>query len=118
MPTTTLWCWIHNYDITSIFSVEVQLSDFVYDLKESIKLKTKPVFDDIAAFRLDLWKACIPDEGFLEAANKIVETEEKLHNRARVSDIFTGEELEGSLNHIIVKRPVCEWLTSLTLIWY
>src|ERR1700683_5724200 len=51
-----LTCWILGHDPLRVFSVEVPSSKTVSYLRKAIKDEKKPVFDEITADSLDLWK--------------------------------------------------------------
>jgi len=49
-------CWVINTPIEQIFPVEIGHNRTWGSVKDMIKEKKKPAFDDIAADTLDLWK--------------------------------------------------------------
>ena len=49
-------CWVLGDAPRRVFPVKIASSETVGYLKEAIKEKMKPVFDDITANSLDLWK--------------------------------------------------------------
>jgi len=53
-------CWVLDEDSTRIFPVEIDHNKNVGALREAIKEKKKPAFDDVTADSLDLWKVSIP----------------------------------------------------------
>ncbi|KAF9344808.1 hypothetical protein BGX26_003865, partial [Mortierella sp. AD094] len=54
----TLFCLVDG-DATP-FSIKIPSSDTVDSLKDAIKVKKSPEFDDIAADKLALWHVSIP----------------------------------------------------------
>jgi len=53
---TTLLCWVIGTPTKQTFAVKVGHDDIWDTVKDVIKKKVKPEFDDIAASTLDLWK--------------------------------------------------------------
>src|SRR6266545_4865712 len=56
MPETILFCWVIHMPTDQIFLVKVNHNDVWGTVKDAIKEKKKPEFDDIAADTLKLWK--------------------------------------------------------------
>ena len=54
--TLNLNCWVLGDDPKRIFPVKIAKRKTVGGLKDAIKDKKKPEFDDYAADSLDLWK--------------------------------------------------------------
>src|SRR6266545_3334083 len=54
--THTLLCWVIDTPIKRIFAVKIKDDELWSGVKDAIKKKKKPDFDDIAADTLDLWK--------------------------------------------------------------
>ncbi|KAG0049088.1 hypothetical protein BGZ89_004342, partial [Linnemannia elongata] len=78
-------------------------------LKNAIKTKKAPEFDDIAADKLTLWRVAIPtseddDDASILIDNVSSTDKKKLSPLTRLSKLFTGELPEETI-HIIVKRP-------------
>src|SRR3954468_8919775 len=57
--TVTIFCLVQGQSAERAFPIHISKNLFVGDLKDEIKKKKAPVFDDIAADRLDLWKVNI-----------------------------------------------------------
>ncbi|KAF9922893.1 hypothetical protein BGZ67_010221, partial [Mortierella alpina] len=105
----TLFCLVDGEATSNAFSVKVSSSDTVDDLKELIKNKKAPEFDDIAVDRLTLWRVSIPmtrdnDELPILFNNISKEEKEKLHPADDLSDIFDEKPPKKTI-HIIVQRP-------------
>ncbi|KAI8356284.1 hypothetical protein B0O80DRAFT_23817 [Mortierella sp. GBAus27b] len=60
MADLTIWCLVNGTSSGNAFSVKVPSNGTVDDLKDLIKAKQAPGFDDIAASSLTLWKVEIP----------------------------------------------------------
>jgi hypothetical protein len=52
-------CWVLGDDPERVFSIKIAKSETIDVLKDAIKEKKKPVFDDIAADSLDLLKVSV-----------------------------------------------------------
>ena len=59
-------CLVVGEDAANVFPVKISKSETVGILKEMIKEKKKPQFDDFAADTLVLWKVSIPDNDNLQ----------------------------------------------------
>jgi hypothetical protein len=51
-------CWVLGDDPQCVFSLKIAKSETINVLKKAIKNEKKPIFDDIMADTLDLWKVC------------------------------------------------------------
>ncbi|KAF9992288.1 hypothetical protein BGZ65_012429, partial [Modicella reniformis] len=101
-----LFCLVDGESPSNAFSVKVTLTDTIHDLKEFIKAKKTPEFDDFAADKLTLWRVSIP---VLRRQNEpivlhSVQAKKELLPTDDISDIFRGEPPKKTI-HIIVKRP-------------
>lgn len=131
--TLELNCWVLGDDPNRVFAVEISSSKTVSFLKEVIKDKKKPVFDDIAADSLHLWMVSnatlwirrIYDDSFVFQKVDInlrtnsyllksikVDTDipagKELDPWDRLSSVFENEAEDGYLR-IIVQRPAGMW---------
>ena len=102
-----LFCYVRGDDYSNTFIVNIDEDDTVADLKDAIKEKKKPKFDDIPADSCSLWKASVQYNKNLE---KDVEAlglvdDDLLHPFDTLSDIFSSD-LEKKCVHIIIKRPL------------
>ncbi|KAH7055035.1 hypothetical protein BKA57DRAFT_489829 [Linnemannia elongata] len=101
------------------FSVEVDRTKTIDHLKDLIKAKKTPEFDDIAADKLTLWRVSISDDMLIHRHVSIPDDNDneqpilldnwsekkKLKATAKVSKVFEAELLEDTI-HIIVGRPL------------
>ena len=78
----TLFCLVDGEATSNAFSIKIPSSGTVDDLKDLIKTKKVPEFDNIAADKLALWRVSIP----VIAAYK--------HNPVLVSTIDSSTELD------------------------
>ena len=93
-------------DCKQAFEVEIGKAKSVSALREVIKEKTRPKFDDIPAASLSLWKASVPInrdlKKYVEALNLV--DDDSLYSYEILSDIFSSG-LERRSVHIIIDRP-------------
>jgi len=99
----TLWCLVEGDSASNAFSIkDIPLSNTVDDLKDAIKAKKTPEFDDIAADKLTLWHVSIPD-GSATTIAALVDKTELNKPRTRLSKLFPESPDEDT--YIIVQRP-------------
>ncbi|KAF9194516.1 hypothetical protein BGZ49_003152 [Haplosporangium sp. Z 27] len=104
----TIFCLISGERISRAFSVEVP-SDWTIDkLKDSIKAKQSPTFDDITANSLELWRVTLRvdentgDEGVIKL--DALHDKTKLNNpRTHLSKLFS--ESPDDNTYIVVECP-------------
>ncbi|KAG0009763.1 hypothetical protein BGZ80_002093 [Entomortierella chlamydospora] len=97
-----LFCIIDG-DSTA-FSVKIELEDSVDDLKDAIKKKQSPLFDDIRASELTLWNVVVPDEG-IPVNLEHVEPKTLLAKSTKSIKAVFGENPAPDTIHCIVQRP-------------
>lgn len=104
----TLFCLVDGVSTFSAFSVGTQSTKTIDDLKELIKTKKSPEFDDIAADKLTLWRVSIQifddDEVPILLNNVTYKDKKKLSPVTRLYKVFPGALPEETI-HIIVQRP-------------
>lgn len=90
---------------SSPFSVKASPDSTVDDLKNFIKIKKAPRFDDVAADELTLWHVSIPDneDGFPIPFDS-VPGKKRLKATTKLSIVFATDLPEDSIN-ILVQRP-------------
>ena len=102
-----LFCYARGDNYKQTFIVEIEKEKSVSDLKDAIKEIYRPIFDDIPADSLDLWKALVPINKDLkekvEALN--LEDGDSLQSFEILSDIFS--DLEKKCVHY--HRPTPVW---------
>ncbi|KAF9080350.1 hypothetical protein BGX23_002284 [Mortierella sp. AD031] len=103
----TLFCLVDGESTSNAFSVEIDSTKTVDGLKKLIKADQSPIFDDITANSLTLWRVSIP----VVSANKHkpivlseVESSTELDPTDDVSDVFPKTPPKKTI-HIIIHRP-------------
>ncbi|KAK5829611.1 hypothetical protein F5H01DRAFT_361520 [Linnemannia elongata] len=102
----TLFCLVNEEATSNAFPVAIESTMTIGDLKDLIKTKLSPQFDDIAAKDLTLWHVSIP----VVPADKhkpifLNETDsEELSPTDDVSDVFPKAPPKRMI-HIIIQRP-------------
>ena len=102
-----LFCYVRGNDSFSTFKVDINEDKTVDDLRDAIKEKKKPSFDNIPAGSLRLWKASSLHynqnlKSDVEALNLV--DGDMLQPVDILSDIFSFT-LERKSVHIIIDRP-------------
>jgi hypothetical protein len=92
-----------------VFEVKIGEDESVAALKDVIKEKKRPYFDDVPADTLMLWKVSIPYDANLE--QKVNETEfddnTALRPLLKLSTSFSVRPVEGNV-HIVVDPPALQ----------
>ncbi|KAG9062573.1 hypothetical protein KI688_005488 [Linnemannia hyalina] len=103
----TLFCLVDGEATSNAFSVKVPSSGTVDDLKDVIKTKKAPRFDDVAADELTLWHVEHP----VIAANKhqpvllnAIDSATELDPTDDIVDVFAETPPKKTI-HILVQRP-------------
>jgi hypothetical protein len=103
----TLFCVVEGESTSNAFPVEIEPTKSIGSLKDAIKTKKSPRFNDIAADKLKLYKVSIPvvatrreDEITLDPQSK---SKGELSPVTRISKVFAEEPPEETI-HIIVQR--------------
>ncbi|KAF9367146.1 hypothetical protein CPB97_006237, partial [Podila verticillata] len=93
---------------STLFSVEIEPSKTIGDLKDAIKAKKANDFSDVDADKLTLWKVSIPvapKKERKEISLADVASKEELDETDDVSLVFK-EPPPKKIIHIIVQRPL------------
>ena len=102
----TLICYLRHDYWNHAFEVEIGKAKTVAALRDAIKEKMRPEFDDISADSLPLWKASVfinrDLKESVEALNLV--NGDSLDFNKTLSDIFSSG-LEKNHIHIIFDRP-------------
>ncbi|KAG0011590.1 hypothetical protein BGZ81_002100 [Podila clonocystis] len=109
MVSITLFCLQNGEAASRVFSVEMDPAKTVDHLKDLIKAKKAPRFDDIAADELTLWRVSIPIADDVEELpilldNVTGEDKKKLGPAMRLSNVFSKDFPEETI-HVMVQRP-------------
>ncbi|KAF9557892.1 hypothetical protein EC968_007406 [Mortierella alpina] len=103
---TTLFCLVEGETLSRAFSIKIQPDDTVDDLKELIKAKQAPAFDDITSNSLTLWKVSVPiavDKHKMILLDSL-ELKDELDPRDDISAAFSAEPPKKS-DLVLVQRP-------------
>ncbi|KAF9295177.1 hypothetical protein BGZ74_010945, partial [Mortierella antarctica] len=102
-----LFCLVDGEDTSNAFSIRIPSNDAVDDLKSLIKAGQSPIFDDITAESLTLWRVSIP----VVPANKHkpivlseIDSSTELGPTDDISDAF-GDQLPKNTIHIVIRQP-------------
>jgi hypothetical protein len=101
----TMFCLVDGDSVS--FSVDIDASKTVDHLKDKIKTEKAPEFDDIAAYKLSLWKVSIPlppkkDRKVIWLSD--VAMKDELDETDVLSHVFKEPPPMKTI-HIIVRRP-------------
>ncbi|KAK3805409.1 MAG: hypothetical protein J3R72DRAFT_352700, partial [Linnemannia gamsii] len=104
----TLFCLISGLPSSRAFEIEVSKTRTIAHLKDLIKAKQTPAFDDITVDQLNLWRVSIPiieeDDALPILLDNVADKDNKLGPATRLSKVFP-EDLPEETVHIIVQRP-------------
>ncbi|KAG0059739.1 hypothetical protein BGZ89_000156 [Linnemannia elongata] len=105
----TLFCLVDGEGTSNAFSVKIASTDTVDDLKEHIKTKKSPEFDDIAADKLTLWSVSIPDDDDDDEIPIVLDNvnnkdKKKLRATRGLLEVFLDKPPKNTI-HVIVQRP-------------
>ncbi|KAG0195067.1 hypothetical protein BGX28_002366, partial [Mortierella sp. GBA30] len=101
----TLFCLVDGE--STPFPVEIESTKTIGQLKDAIKAKKAPRFDDVAADELTLWRVTLPLVPLKDRKPIIlskVESATELDPGNDISDEFE-EKLPKKTIHLIVQRP-------------
>jgi hypothetical protein len=98
--------WVFGEHPTRIFPVEIDPDKNVGGLKEAIKEKKKPAFDDITADSLDVWNVSIPIDEDTKLQAKVEGL--RLHERKPLWPLKGLLVVEHYL-HVIVRTSTSEF---------
>jgi hypothetical protein len=103
----TLFCLVDGEATSNAFSIKTPSNNTVDDLKNLIKTRKSPEFDDVAADKLKLWRVSIPitDEDEVPIVLNSFDEKKKLGPATRLSRVFPEDPPEETI-HIIVQRPL------------
>ena len=103
MPITLL-CLVKGNTTTSAFAVDIDREKLVSHLKDAIKAKKAPEFDNFPADKLRLWKKEIPDDQDDLLSNLTLNDGDELLATKKISKYFPDSPPEEHI-HVIVKLP-------------
>jgi hypothetical protein len=100
----TLLCLVKGNTLANAFPVHIDKNSLIGDLKEAIKAKKAPEFDNFPADRLKLWKVEIPGDHVDLLSNLSLE-ENELSAINDIGDYWTEKPPKKNI-HVIVEPPV------------
>ncbi|KAG0366522.1 hypothetical protein BGZ54_005232 [Gamsiella multidivaricata] len=108
MPDLLFFCLSDGEPMSNAFPVSIPSTNAIGNLKELIKAKKTPKFDDLAADELTLWRVSVritDDDELPIVLSTLKENEKKkLCPTTRLPKVFTEEPPEEAI-HIIAQRP-------------
>jgi hypothetical protein len=117
--TIELNCWVVGDTSQNVIPVKILKSEKVGILKEVIKTKKQPTFQNITADSLVLWKISIPTTDFDAKIRSIrhpdeVDGAEQLLPTYPLSAYFIHAPADDQIHIIVQHSPVseCEWLSG------
>ena len=100
----TLFCLVKGNTTANAFSVKISRDEPISELKDAIKAKKAPEFDNFPADRLKLWKKEIPDDQDDLLSNLTLNDGDELLATKKISKYFPDSPPEEHI-HVIVKLP-------------
>ena len=98
-------CLVYGDTVARTFEIQIQESDSVMRLKDLIKIKKHPRFDDISADELDLYPVDIEmKRGDKSPQEPILDEESLLFPTDQVRDCLPPDTQPNHI-YVIVKRP-------------
>ncbi|KAG0195806.1 hypothetical protein BGX28_000580 [Mortierella sp. GBA30] len=104
-----VFCLVDGEPKSNAFSVKIDPTETVDSLKNYIKAKKTPEYDDIAADKLTLWRVSVPDDDDNDnderpiLVDKVPE-KKKLKATHELSAVFEEKPLKNTI-HILVQHP-------------
>ena len=100
----TLFCLVKGNTTANAFEVDIEKDKSISKLKEAIKAKKAPVFDNFPADELKLWKVTIPGDQDDQLRNLILQDSDELLAIRKISKYFPDSPLEEHI-HVLVEPP-------------
>src|SRR5436853_7630883 len=100
----TLLCLVKGNTLTNAFSVKISRDEPISELKDAIKAKKAPEFDNFPADKLKLWKVTIPGDQDDQLRNLILQDGDELLAIRKISKYFPDLPPEEHI-HVIVTLP-------------
>ena len=100
----TLLCLVKGNTTANAFPVDINKDQLVGHLKEAIKAKKAPEFDNFPADRLKLWKVSIPGDQDDQLRNLILQDSDELLAINDIVDYWPTSPPKKHI-HVIVKLP-------------
>ena len=107
----TLLCLVKGNTLANAFPVDIDKDQLVGHLKDAIKVKKSPEFDNFSADRLKLWKVMIPDDQDDLLSNLTLNDGDELLATREIGDYWTEKPPKRNI-HVIVSPPESTTTTS------
>jgi Crinkler effector protein N-terminal domain len=100
----TLICLVNGDSSERTFAVDISNDKLVVHLKDEIKKKKSPKFDDIPADELTLWRVDIPDDDEAAILQADTATETLMRPTREISVYFKNQPTMRRI-HVVIERP-------------
>ena len=100
----TLLCLVKGNKTASAFAVDIDREKLVSHLKDAIKAKKAPEFDNFPADRLKLWNVTIPDNRDDLLSNLTLNDGDELLATREIRDYWTKKPPKRHI-YVIAKLP-------------
>ncbi|KAG0367631.1 hypothetical protein BGX24_003146 [Mortierella sp. AD032] len=102
-------CLVDGLPKSRAFSIKISYADTIGDLKDLIKTKQTPAFDDITVDQFNLWSVSISDDDDDDEVpvvlDKVISKDQKKLKATReLLDVWKVKPPKGTI-HVIVQRP-------------
>jgi hypothetical protein len=101
----TLLCLVKGNTLANAFPVHIDGNSLVGDLKDVIKVKKAPEFDNFPADKLKLWKVEIRDDHNDQLSNLTLQDNNELLATREIEEYWSEKPAKRSI-HVIVEAPV------------
>ena len=102
--TITLFCLVKGNTSENAFSVKISRDEPISELKDAIKAKKAPEFDNFPADKLKLWKVPISGDHDDQLRNLTLEDSDELLAINDIGDYWTEKPLKKRI-HVLVSPP-------------
>jgi Crinkler effector protein N-terminal domain len=103
----TLFCLVHGDLVEHVFKIRIDKDSDVADLKNEIKEKMSPKFDDIPANELTLWKVDISyddEDAVKQLALKETDVIKKMLPASEIGEYFENTPTKKRI-HVVIECP-------------
>ena len=107
----TLLCLVKGNTLANAFPIHIDGNSLVGDLKEAIKVKKTPEFNNFPADRLKLWKVEIPDDRDDLLSNLTLQDQPELLATREIGDYWSEKPSKRHI-HVLVEPPVSATTSS------
>jgi Crinkler effector protein N-terminal domain len=107
----TLLCLVKGNTTVNAFPVDIDKDQLVGHLKDAIKAKKAPEFDNFPADRLKLWKVSIPGDHYDQLKNLSLQEQDELLAINDIGEYWPTSPPKKHI-HVIVEQPPATTATS------